>query len=98
MAKPLVYVCEGSDCREERRALRKLLEALEGVARVERVRCQKICDGPVAGTEVDGTLEWFEELDSRKRREALIALLEEGELRRRLAKRRVGKRRGRLRE
>lgn len=97
MGKPLVYVCEGSDCRDERRALRKLLDSLDGVAEVERVRCQKICDGPVAGTEVDGTLEWFEELDSKKLREALVELLGGGMARRRLLKQRVGKRQGKLR-
>ena len=97
MGKPLVYVCRGSDCREEKRALEKLLGALDGLAKVERVRCQKICDGPVAGTEIDGTLEWFEELDSRKLRDALRELLEKGKPPKRLQKRRVSKRRGKLR-
>ncbi len=92
-----MFVCKGSACREDKRALRRLLGELEGVARIKRVKCQKICDGPVVGTKVDGTLEWFDEIDSRKRRLALLDLLRTGDMGWRLRKRRNEKRRGRRR-
>lgn len=97
MSKPTVYVCRGGDCRDRKRPRRRLLEALEGHAKVQEVGCQKICDGPVCGVEVDGTLEWFEEVDSEKALDALLGLLQDGKLRKALKKRRVGSKRGRLR-
>lgn len=96
MGTPEVYVCRGKSCREDRRAFAKLVASLDGVARLRRVKCQKICEGPVAGTQVDGALEWFEALDTGKRRAALRRLLETGEVGRRLKRRRVAKRRGKL--
>ena len=90
-----VYLCRGSDCRGRDR--RKLRDALPGGVAVVDVRCQSICDGPVAGFEVDGRLEWFERLDGRRVREAFAELVDGGRVRGRLAKRRVPKRSGRLR-
>ena len=97
MGKPRVRVCVGSSCRKEGKAFRKLLAAVEDVAKVERVKCQKVCDGPVAGVTVDGTIRWFAELDAPKRREALLRLLASGEVPKRLQKREARKRAGRLR-
>lgn len=97
MGKPRVYVCAGGSCRKPRKGFRKLLSALQGEARVERVKCQKICDGPVAGMSVGGCIVWFGELDSRKRRDALLELVQTGRLPSRLEKRCVPKRSGKLR-
>jgi len=96
MARPLVYVCAGKDCRKEKRGRRDLLKALEGHASVREVRCQKICDGPVCGLAVGGSLEWFEAVDDERSRSALLDLID-GKLQRPLEKRRVKKRRNRLR-
>ncbi len=98
MGKPRVYVCTGGSCRKPRKGFRKLLMALEDEARVERVKCQKICDGPVAGLSVRGCIVWFGELDSRKRRDALLELIQTGRLPRCLKKRRAPKRSGKLRD
>lgn len=92
-----MFVCKGSACLEDHKALTRLFAELEGVSRIKRVKCQKICDGPVVGTKVDGVLEWFDKIDSRKRRIALLELLRTGEMGRRLTKRRIEKRRGRRR-
>lgn len=97
MAKPVVYVCNGSDCRDRKRRRKALVDELEGVATIRETRCQKVCKGTVVGTEVHGTLEWFKRVDGRKERQALGELLREGELPRRLARRRVKDRRGKLR-
>lgn len=92
-----MLVCVGSDCRkaEGHRALRAAL----GDADVRTVGCQKICKGPVAGVQVDGRLEWFKRLRGPKSQRALRRLAGSGSgpLPRRLGKRRVGKRSGRLR-
>lgn len=98
MGKPRVYLCKGSSCRKKRKAVRRLSSALEGVARVEPVKCQKICDGPVAGVVVDGTLQWFEELTSRKRADAFLSAVRTGEVPAKLKKRCAAKRRGKLRD
>lgn len=37
-----------------------------GTARVVMVGCQKICKGPVAGTKVEGRMEWFARVDRAK--------------------------------
>lgn len=90
-----VYLCRGPDCRGGAR--RRLREALPNGVPVADVRCQSICDGPVAGFVVDGRLEWFERLSGRRSREAFVELVARGRLRPRLAKRRVPKRSGKLR-
>ncbi len=51
----------------------------------------------MAGAKVDGTLQGFEELDTGKLRNALLELLDNGDMPTRLDKQRVGERRGRLR-
>lgn len=94
---PKVRICQGKSCRKRRAEVATLRQRLEGRARLEEVDCQKICEGPVVGLKVDGTLEWFESMDSPKSVDALVVLLETGQLDRPLAKRRVDKRSGRLR-
>ncbi|MEC7948345.1 MAG: (2Fe-2S) ferredoxin domain-containing protein [Myxococcota bacterium] len=97
MARPRVYVCKGSSCRKDSKGYRKLVDALEPASRVTLVKCQKICDGPVAGVVVDDTLRWYSELHSAKRRQALLVFLQTVELLGRLRKRGVSKRKGKLR-
>jgi hypothetical protein len=41
---------------------------------IQRVRCQKICDGPVVGVVVGGRMEWFERVRSLKEVAALVQL------------------------
>jgi hypothetical protein len=95
--KTKLYVCYGSDCVEPRGALRRLEAALEGVAAIKPVKCQKICRGPVVGLEVDGTLEWFREVNTDKSRRRLVTLIETGQLKKALAKRKVRGRSGKKR-
>ena len=98
MAKETVLLCAGKSCR---RALAESDRAERFVARlpvaVGRVRCQKVCKGPVVGVRVDGEWLWFERMNSRKALEALAALVAEGRLAKPLARRRDRKRTGRLR-
>jgi (2Fe-2S) ferredoxin len=84
-----VLVCRSSGCRKKAKPRTKLATALEHIADVEWVRCQKVCKGPVIGVTVDGTLEWFRRVNDRKSRRALVALLMEGRLKKRLRKQRV---------
>ncbi|MEZ5421454.1 MAG: hypothetical protein R2708_29515, partial [Vicinamibacterales bacterium] len=59
---------------------------------------QRICDGPVVGVPVNGSLDWFERMGAEKPLRRLIELLQgSGRVRRSLEKRRVAKRSGRLR-
>ncbi len=72
--------------------------AIIEVADVADVRCQRVCDGPLAGAAIDGSLEWFCRMDSEKARRQLVDLVAgSGRLRQGLKKRRVKKRSGRLR-
>lgn len=91
-------MCCGSDCRKAADAHGLLVAAAAQAGSVRLVRCQKICSGPVAGLVVHGRLEWFERLRGPKSRRALIRLVRTGgPLPKRLRKRRVRKRSGRLR-
>ncbi|HJK98267.1 MAG TPA: (2Fe-2S) ferredoxin domain-containing protein [Polyangiaceae bacterium LLY-WYZ-14_1] len=93
-----LYVCAGSSCRKALGRDPRLLSVVDALGvEVERVRCQKICDSPVVGTELSGELEWFGRMGSKKAQSALARLVSEGELKKPLAKRREPKRQGRLR-
>jgi hypothetical protein len=95
---PTVFVCRGSNCRKHHnKDLKSLYECLDPVACVEEVRCQRVCEGPLVGTQVDGTIEWFCRMDSEKALHNLVAGIAGGELRKPLRKRHVEERSGRLR-
>jgi hypothetical protein len=97
MVRPTVFVCRGSRCRHDR-GYQELCEHLGAVADLAEVRCQRICDGPVVGVAISGSLEWFRRVASEKVQRHLIDLVSgSGRLRHSLEKRRVAKREGRLR-
>jgi hypothetical protein len=88
-----IYVCR--KCKHSKE-LHKALER-ETDAAVKLIGCQDICKQPVAGTRVDGRLEWFGGLDKAKRQRALIDLVNDGgdgPVPGALAKARSGKRAG----
>lgn len=69
---PLVTVlvcrkCKGSD---------KVVDflATQTRANVKTVRCQKVCEGPVAGLSIRGRLEWFGKMKGPKALSAMAAL------------------------
>lgn len=67
-------------------------------AEIEKVRCQKICKGPVIGLPVHGRMGWFKRVRGRKTLGALARLVEQdgrGDVPKPLEKRRVTKRAGR---
>lgn len=98
MSRPTVFVCRGSSCRRRSKPCETLRDCLAPVADVADVRCQRVCDGPVVGVSIDGSLEWFRRMDSEKARRHLVDLLAgRGSLRRSLRKRHVKKRSGCLR-
>jgi hypothetical protein len=94
--KPLCYLCVGKDCRRDVGHV-ELRAALGSIGKVRRVKCQDLCEGPVAGVEVDGRVEWFEVIRKPRQREAVMALAVgpstkvPAELRDRWAKKRSGK-------
>jgi hypothetical protein len=97
MVRPTVFLCRGSSCRH-RSAYAELYGRLSVVADVADVRCQRICDGPVVGMAINGSLEWFERVGSEKAQQQMVELVSNGgRIRRTLEKRRVAKRAGRLR-
>jgi hypothetical protein len=69
-----IYVCR--ECKHSK-GLQKALERGTD-ATVRLVGCQDVCQQPVAGTRVDGCLQWFESLDRPKRQKALIDLVNDG--------------------
>jgi len=66
-----IYVCR--KCKHSK-DLHKAVERGTD-ATVKLVGCQDICAQPVAGTRVDGCLQWFGGLDRPKRQKALINLV-----------------------
>jgi hypothetical protein len=69
-----IYVCR--KCKHSK-GLRKALE--QGTdATIKLVGCQDVCEQPVAGTRVEGCLQWFGGLDRPKRQRALIDLVNDG--------------------
>jgi hypothetical protein len=87
-----LYVCR--KCKHSK-CLQKAVERDSDVS-IRLVGCQDVCEQPVAGTRVDGRLEWFGGLDKAKRQRALVEMLNSGSRRipDELAKARVGKRAG----
>ena len=69
-----IYVCR--KCKHSK-ALQSALERGTD-ATVKLIGCQDVCKQPVAGTRVDGCLEWFGGLDQPKRQKALIGLVNDG--------------------
>jgi (2Fe-2S) ferredoxin len=92
----VVAVCHGKDCRKRKKRFEALRARLAG-QQVRPVKCQDICKGPVVGVEVDGRWEWFKRVDTDQAIEAVLKLLERGEIPKRLKEHRVKKRRGKLR-
>ena len=93
--RPTVYVCrkcKGHDCVTE------FLDEMTD-ARVELVRCQKVCDGALVGLTVKGQLEWFAKVAKPKPLVAIASIVagrRDGKaLPKRLAKRQVPKLSGR---
>lgn len=96
-SRPRVFVCHGSSCRRHK-ACAELRDCLSPVADLADVRCQRVCEGPVVGAAVNGSLEWFKRMDSGKAQRHLVDLVAgSGRLRKSLEKRRVPKRAGSLR-
>ena len=93
---PKVYICVGKDCRKSDSSLHKLLGDLP-VCRVEEVRCQKICKGPVIGAQVGGTLHWFKKLRGHVVRSALREALTSKRIPKVLRAHHIKKRAGKLR-
>lgn len=69
---PLVTVlvcrkCKGSD---------KVVDFLSSQTRasIRTVRCQKVCEGPVAGVSIRGRMEWFGRMKGNKALTAMAAL------------------------
>ncbi|MGF1510889.1 MAG: hypothetical protein ACFB9M_15455 [Myxococcota bacterium] len=92
-----LYICTGKHCRKRLKEVEAALSAVRDEIEVCRVGCQKICDGPVFGVQSESSLEWFRSVDSIKSRDALVQLIQTGETKKPLRKRRVKDRRDRLR-
>ena len=95
--KHQVLICQGPHCTKSGKKRRRLVEAISEVAKIEEVKCQKICRGPVAAVAVDGTLEWFAPLDTKRARAGLVKLITKGKMPKALAKRHIKKRSGKNR-
>jgi hypothetical protein len=69
-----IYVCR--KCKHSK-GLQKALERGTD-ATIKLIGCQDVCKQPVAGTRVEGCLQWFGGLDRPKRQRALIDLVNDG--------------------
>jgi hypothetical protein len=66
-----IYVCR--KCKHSKGLQKAIAQGSD--ATVKLVGCQDVCEQPVAGTRVDGCLQWFGGLDKAKRQRALMDLL-----------------------
>ena len=89
-----VYVCR--ECKHSKALQAALARGTD--APMKLVGCQDVCRQPVAGTRVEGCLQWFGGLDKAKRQRALIDLVNAGgrepvpaPLRKARSKKRAGK-------
>jgi hypothetical protein len=89
-------VCAKAGCASAK-AIRKVCSALDGVAEITLVGCQKICEGPVCGVEIDGELTWFEDVTGRETRRSVVDLVCNGGIGDLLRNREIPKRAGKLR-
>jgi hypothetical protein len=69
-----IYVCR--KCKHSKELQSALVRKTD--ATVKLVGCQDVCKQPVAGTRVDGDLQWFGGLDRSKRQRALIDVVNDG--------------------
>lgn len=70
----VVYVCR--ECKHSK-GLQTAVAQGTG-ATVKLVGCQDVCREPVAGCRVEGALQWFGGLDKKKRKRALVDLVNDG--------------------
>lgn len=68
---PLVFVCR--KCEHHEDVMHDLRRTTK--ARIMTVRCQKVCESPVAGLRFRGRMEWFERVDGPKALQGLAQLL-----------------------
>ncbi|MEM7138401.1 MAG: hypothetical protein AAF500_17610 [Myxococcota bacterium] len=94
--KATVYICTGSTCRKKKGTAKKLASALEPVASVKRVKCQKICKGPVVGIQNGAPVQWFRSCGDDDRKD-LVRVAEGHKPSKSLRKRVASKRDGKLR-
>jgi hypothetical protein len=93
-----VFICGGKKCSRacgHDALIRTLCKRTD----VRIVRCQKICHGSVVVAVLDGSLEWFEYVDSAKVSVNLRQAIDRGSRKRmprRLRKKRLRARRGQL--
>ena len=66
-----IYVCR--KCKHSKALQNAIARGTDST--VKLVGCQDVCKQPVAGTRVEGCLEWFGGLDQPKRQRALIDLV-----------------------
>lgn len=69
---PLVTVLVCRKCKGSEKVIDFLTS--ETRASIKTVRCQKVCEGPVAGISIRGKLEWFERMKGKKALTAMAAL------------------------
>jgi hypothetical protein len=69
-----IYVCR--KCKQSKDLQKALERGTDATVRL--VGCQDVCNQHVAGTRVDGCIQWFGGLDKAKRQRALIDLVKDG--------------------
>lgn len=66
-----IYVC--SKCKHSKALQNAIVRGTD--ATVKLVGCQDVCKQPVAGTRIEGRLQWFGGLDQPKRQKAFIEVV-----------------------
>ena len=85
---PCVLLCSGKSCRKAK-GYDELRASIGALAEVKTVKCIDVCEGPVVGVKLDGKTLWFERMRSDKVRAAVVTLLHQHRIPKKLRPHRV---------
>ena len=96
-SKPMLFICQGKACRKNEDRLVAVHDALEKIAPLESVKCQKICHAQVVGVRLGDKLRWVKKVRSKNHTKMLKRWLKTGRCPKKLKSLRVKKRNNKLR-
>lgn len=89
--KTSMRICVGSDCRKHKKCNREIVALIEPHCRVETMKCQDFCKGPVVRVRHGNQRTWFQKIRGKKLRADLLRFVLDAETSPRLKKVRVRK-------
>ena len=91
-----LLVCTGKKCRSDK-GFAEIVDLAGATTRAHEAPCQGLCNGPIVGLHVDGELRWFAHVRTKKMRNLVTKMMEQGRVPNKLRGREVRKHRGDVR-